>query len=129
MKMRLIISLIILLASVTCYGLDIVTEFRYDKQINNNAGMEFLIKGTIPIDDSFDLKWGMSEGYTAFRGSPYSMNHAGHRLDIGFLWYAPWDFKFGYTHSVRSWFEGANPKDLYDYDSVDSFVFRKEFRI
>lgn len=125
----LIILLTILLTSGTCFALTVVTEINYGKQINDNAGMEFLIKTTIPFKGYGDLKIGVSEGYTAFRANPYSMNHAGQRLDLGFYWDMPFEFKAGYTHSIRNWFDGANPIDIFDYDSIDTISVRKEFEI
>lgn len=107
----------------------VITETAYSKEVNGNAGLELILKATIALSPDIDIKFGVSEGYTAQRATPYALNHAGVRLDIGFLWSLPMDFQVGYTHSQRSWFHGAAPLDVYDYDSVDILCVRKEFNI
>jgi len=127
---KLICILIVSLLSLGAFAFDmrVVTEASYNKIINGDAGVELLIKSTIGLTDGIDLKLGMSEGYTALRGSKMDFNHAGTRMDIGVLWSIA-DFKVGYTHSSRKWFEDANPRSVFLYDSVDKFSVRKEFDI
>ena len=128
--MKKLLPLIFLaMLSSNCFAMRIVTEAKYMKTVNGNAGFELLAKTTIPINESFDIKLGVSEGFTAPRNSAFSFNHAGTRLDIGVLWYLPWQFKVGYTHSARKWFDGASPIDIFDYDSIDTFSVRKEFAL
>lgn len=107
----------------------LVTETSYQKLINGDAGYELLLKTSFQINDSIDLKLGLSEGYTAPRSSILSLNHAGVRMDVGVLWHVANDFKVGYTHSARQWFDGASPRSVFMYDSVDIFCIRKEFNI
>jgi len=127
LKLLLTITLI----STICFAssLRIVTEANYLKLINGDAGVEFLAKTSINLADSIDLKIGFSENYTAFRSSSYSMNHAGQRFDMGVYWAIANDFKVGYIHSVRSWFDGANPTSVFMNDSVDMLSIRKEFMV
>jgi len=125
----LILFYFLWLADITNSDVRIVTETSYGKEVNGNAGLEMLVKGTIKLSQDIDIKIGVSEGYTAFRNAPYSLNHAGTRLDIGFLWALPHDFQIGYTHSERRWFEGASPVDVFDYDSIDTITIRKEFKL
>ena len=127
-NMKYLLTLL-LTFSLAGIELNLVTEANYQKIINGDAGYEFLVKTTIKIHDEVDLKLGFSEGYTAPRSSILSLNHAGQRADIGFLWNIAHDFKVGYTHSMRNWYEGANPKTVFMYDSVDILSIRKEFDI
>ena len=126
MSKYILTILLILTINTANAGIRFVTEVNYYKQINDNAGYEYLIKGTIPFEGVFDLKLGFSENYTAPRSNPYSPNHHGNRFDVGFYWSFPYDFKVGYTHSIRSQFAGASPIDIFDNDSVDKISIRKE---
>ena len=105
----------------------IVTQVAFDKLINGDAGTEFMAKGSIQLSDDVQLKLGLSEGFTAPRSSWTDMNHCGTRLDIGAEWRVLGDYWLTYTHSDRNYFAGANPIDVYSYDSVDQIAIRTEF--
>ena len=107
---------------------NVVTQVAFDKIINGDAGIEFLIKGSYQLRDTVELKFGVSEGFTAPRANIKGMNHAGQRLDIGAQWNPVKDFWVGYNHSIRQWFDGAEPKSVYIYDSVDQIYVRTEFK-
>jgi hypothetical protein len=119
-----------LLIPATSFSQDItsrwVSECTFSKEVNGDSAVEFLLKSTISIADSFDIKLGVSEGYLAKRPDKYNFNHAGVRLDIGFLWDLA-DFKVGYTHSARKWFEGSYDSALFNYRDIDTVTLRKEF--
>lgn len=127
--MRKLLLITILLMSTNCYSssMRLVSEVNYHKQVNDNSGLELLLKTSIPLSDDITIKLGVSEGYTAPRATPFMFNHAGLRGDIGVYWSLFNGFQVGYTHSARRWFSGAKPKDVYDYDSVDTLSIRKEF--
>ena len=129
LNMRYILTLLLLTFSLASVNLRLVTEVNSMKIINGDQGYEFLIKTSIAIHDQVDLKLGFSEAYTAPRSSVWSLNHAGQRVDIGFYWNIANDFKIGYTHSMRNWFDGANPKTVFIFDSIDMIRIRKEFDI
>ena len=127
MRILLIICLFIISTSVNASSIKLVTETNYIKEVNGNSGFELLLKTSIDLADSITLKLGLSEGYTGFRSKPFMFNHAGTRFDIGAYWDIYNDLMIGYTHSSRRWFDGANPIDIFDYDSVDTLSIRKEF--
>lgn len=122
------ILLTVLFFCSTMFPLRVVSETNFSKIINGDSGIEFLLKSTIPMQ-GFDIKVGVSEAYTAPRTSMLSMNHALTRFDIGCYWNLFDNWEIGYTHSARSWFEGANPKSVYMGDSVDTLSIRKEFEL
>ncbi len=125
--LRILISLsILLLASISLAETRISTGFDYAKGINWNAGLELYLKGTTNLDDSIDLKYGVSEQYDAYRSSPFSFNHSGLRWDLGVLFHLPYNLKMGYTHSGRWNIEGSNTESIYEKHSLDIFTFRKE---
>lgn len=129
---------IILLISIIGF-LFIVKQFAYSetriscgvdisKGVNWVGGLELYCKGTTSLHDSIDFKYGVSQYYDSLREAPYSYNHGGYRVDIGFLVYLPMDFKFGYTHSQRSTFDENNKESLYNGNSVDTLSVRKEIK-
>jgi len=125
--------LTILLIGSMAQGVEIrlVSQVKYLKEVNSNSGFEITpFRGTIFLNDEVDLKFGMSESYTGFRSSPYNLNHNGTRLDYGFNWKVPLSkgLRIGYTHSSRMAFEGTNPVDIFDNDSVDSIYIRYEWK-
>ena len=129
MKKILLLPIILALFASICYSeisTRLVFQWEYAKAVNWNAGNEFSIKGTTNFDNLVDLKYGVSEQYASYRESPFSFNHDGRRFDIGFLFYFPFDFKVGYTHSERIVFDGANNESIFLQKSIDSFVIRKE---
>ena len=129
--MKNLIVLLVLLISFSfgASSLRLVTETSYHKLINGDSGLELLVKTSIKLQDDIVLKVGVSEGYTGNRATPFMFNHAGLRFDIGCYWIIANDFMVGYTHSERNWIDGASPKSVFIYDSVDSFSVRKEFEL
>ena len=117
--------MILLLCAIAHSSFKLTTETSYSKLINNDAGLEFKIDAKL-YNKSLEAVISFSEGFKAFRHSPFTLNHAGTRFDVGFFWNIL-DFKLGYIHSTRQWFEGANPRTVFLYDTVDKFVIRKEF--
>ena len=121
------IFLILLLTFSLASSIRLVTETSYHKLVNGDSGLELLAKTSINLQDDIVLKLGVSEGYTGHRSNPFMFNHAGLRFDVGVYWIIANDFQIGYTHSERNWIDGANPKSVFIYDSIDSFSVRKEF--
>ena len=130
MKRIILATMLLSLMAANSITIRCLSQARYDKEINGNSGFEItLLRGTIKLNDEFDFKFGLSEQYTGHRSRPFSFNHFGNRFDYGFNWKLPLTkgLRAGYTHSIRTLFDGASPVDLYDSDSVDTFYVRYEF--
>jgi len=127
MKKLILILLTISSMWAVCYSdTRIVTGVDYSKAINWHSGLEYYIKGTTTIEDSIDLKYGLSEQYDGDRSSPFSFNHSGLRFDTGVLFHIGRDMKIGYTHSGRYDIPGCNSESIFEKHSIDTFTFRKE---
>lgn len=130
MKKIILATMLLSLMAANSITIRCLSQASFSKEINSNSGFEITpIRGTIKLNEEFDIKGGFSEQYTGPRSRPFSFNHFGNRFDVGFNWRVPLSkgLKIGYTHSIRTQFEGANPIDLYDADSVDTFYVRYEF--
>ena len=126
---RLFIVLILICATAQIFAVTgrITTFAAFNKEINSDSGLELGIKAKIDLTDDIRISLGASEGYTANRSDMFNFNHAGTRVDIGVSWRGPLDTLIGYTHSKRGWFDGAEPKSVFNYKSVDKFEVRREF--
>ena len=128
--MRILLITLLLLTNIACASsIRLVTETNYMKEVNGNSGLEFVVRTTIGLATGIDLKLGFSENYTGHRAKPFMFNHGGTRADVGVYWDIFNDFKVGYTHSERKWFDGASPVDIFENDSVDTLSVRKEFNL
>ena len=136
LSMKLILVMLLLGVALAASSLKINYEgwAENSKIINGDGALEIGVKGSARLREVIPLKTtdlfygmyfglGFSETYTAPRSSAFSFNHAGQRMD--------WSIgaNFGnidiiYTHSVRNWFEGANPKVFFFNDDVDSLKLR-----
>jgi len=127
--MKLLITLLLLTNIACASSIRLITETNYIKEVNGNSGLEFVVRTTIGLATGIDLKLGFSENYTGHRAKPFMFNHGGTRADVGVYWDIFNDFKVGYTHSERKWFDGASPVDVFENDSVDTLSVRKEFNL
>lgn len=129
-KIGLIASIsILLLGSIVFANTRVVAETSYSKAVNWNSGCELLIKGTTNLNDTIDLKYGVSEQFDGERSSPFSLNHGARRFDIGFLAKINQYVQVGYTHSERIPFDGANEESIYLNKSLDTATIRWEVNI
>ena len=125
-RLKKLLLVLCLLTGVAQADTRIVTGVDYSKAINWHSGLEMYVKGTTTLDDSIDLKYGLSEQYDGDRATPFSFNHSGLRWDTGILFHIGRDMKIGYTHSGRWNISGCNEESIFQKHSIDSFSFRKE---
>ena len=121
------ILLILLLSLTFSSSLRLVTEINALKLVNGQAGVEFLAKTSINLQDDIVLKMGVSETFSAPRSNIYALNHNLIRIDFGVYWILAGDLMLGYTHSERNLIEGATNLDVFPNKSVDILSLRKEF--
>ena len=129
--MKYLLIILITLANLSmAVEISAMSQIAYDKIINGNYGYEVtFLRGTIKLDNEWDLKFGISQTYTGMRGSSmFTPNHDGFRADMGFNWTVPFTgLKAGYTHSERSRYAGANPTDVYNQVPIDRLYIRSEY--
>lgn len=130
--MKYLTTLILLLSISLGVQIRAISQIAYDKIINGNFGYEItFLRGTIKLDNEWDVKFGISQTYTGIRGNPITaINHDGIRVDVGFNWTIPYTgIKAGYTHSERSRYAGANPVDVYNLVPIDRMYLRTEYEL